>query len=231
MAGLTQALGKLSIEIVDKDARDLRGFERGRFEVPFNPTELGFEKSTRFAEVAIPGLDAPVLQWVRGEGETIQIELFFDLTDHMLEGLLATSQDVRKRYVQPLESLMLQHPRLHAPPRIALRWGPHRIIERGVVQSLSVTYNLFDGLGRPVRGTARLSVREDTTAPRQVANAGRNSPDLPTLIRVRAGDTLAAIAYREYRDASQWRTIAEANRLANPLAIQPGQELLLPKVV
>jgi nucleoid-associated protein YgaU len=47
---------------------------------------------------------------------------------------------------------------------------------------------------------------------------------------VRKGDTLSAIAQREYGDANAWRRIYDANRdqLDNPDLIQPGQELTLP---
>jgi nucleoid-associated protein YgaU len=47
---------------------------------------------------------------------------------------------------------------------------------------------------------------------------------------VRKGDTLSAIAQREYGDANAWRRIYDANRdqLDNPDVIQPGQELTLP---
>jgi nucleoid-associated protein YgaU len=47
---------------------------------------------------------------------------------------------------------------------------------------------------------------------------------------VKAGDTLSAIAKREYGDASQWRKIYEANRdqIDNPDLIHPGQELKIP---
>jgi nucleoid-associated protein YgaU len=48
---------------------------------------------------------------------------------------------------------------------------------------------------------------------------------------VRKGDTLSAIAQREYGDASAWRRIYEANRgqIDNPDLIHPGQELTIPK--
>jgi nucleoid-associated protein YgaU len=47
---------------------------------------------------------------------------------------------------------------------------------------------------------------------------------------VRKGDTLSAIAKREYGDANAWRRIYDANRdkLDNPDVIHPGQELTLP---
>jgi nucleoid-associated protein YgaU len=47
---------------------------------------------------------------------------------------------------------------------------------------------------------------------------------------VRKGDTLSAIAQREYGDANAWRRIYDANRdlLDNPDVIHPGQQLNLP---
>ena len=47
---------------------------------------------------------------------------------------------------------------------------------------------------------------------------------------VKSGDTLSAIAKREYGDASEWRRIYDANRdqINNPDLIHPGQELKIP---
>lgn len=45
---------------------------------------------------------------------------------------------------------------------------------------------------------------------------------------VRAGDSLQAIAAQEYGDPRQWRPIAVASGLDNPLTIQVGQQLTIP---
>ena len=47
---------------------------------------------------------------------------------------------------------------------------------------------------------------------------------------VKSGDSLSAIAKREYGDANEWRRIYEANRdqIEDPDMIQPGQELKIP---
>ena len=59
-------------------------------------------------------------------------------------------------------------------------------------------------------------------------DAGAQAPSRYT---VKKGDTLSAIAKREYGDANAWRRIYEANRdqLDNPDLIHPGQELTIPK--
>ena len=48
---------------------------------------------------------------------------------------------------------------------------------------------------------------------------------------VKSGDTLSAIAKREYGDAAQWKRIFDANRdtIDDPDLIHPGQELKIPE--
>lgn len=47
-----------------------------------------------------------------------------------------------------------------------------------------------------------------------------------------SGDSLSAIAKREYGDAGKWRQIFEANKdkIKNPDLIHPGQELTIPVI-
>jgi hypothetical protein len=45
---------------------DARGNVMASMEVPFNPTELSVNKGAQIAEIAIPGIDSPVLQFIRG---------------------------------------------------------------------------------------------------------------------------------------------------------------------
>lgn len=222
-------LGKLTILLLDDV--DLPGFSGRKFEAPFNPTELTQERNATFAEVAIPGLDAPVVQYVRGNGQTMNVELFFDVTDRMENGLVKDGTSVRSRYVAVIERLLLQHPTLHAPPRVRLVWGRTVVMASAVCKSLSVTYSLFDTLGRPVRATAKLGLTQYTSAAAQLAEMGLTSPDRTNVATVREGDTLPSIAAREYGDATKWRVIAEQNRIADPFALTPGAALIVPRVV
>ena len=65
--------------------------------VQFNPAELSLNKTAQLAEIAIPGLDAPVLQFIRGGTETMTLDLFFDTTQ---DGSSVT------RYAQSLRGRM-----------------------------------------------------------------------------------------------------------------------------
>jgi nucleoid-associated protein YgaU len=44
------------------------------------------------------------------------------------------------------------------------------------------------------------------------------------------GDSLQSIAYKNYGDATRWRTLAEANGIDNPLTLRRGHELTIPSL-
>ena len=60
----------------------------------FNPERYTHTKGVQIAEIPVPGLDSPILQFVRGQNEKITMELFFDTTDH---GMVDNVVDVRTR--------------------------------------------------------------------------------------------------------------------------------------
>src|ERR1700739_1503903 len=91
----------------------------GPIQALFNPERYTVSKSVQLAEVAIPGLDAPVVQYVRGQNEKITMELFFDTTDL---GMVDAATDVRTITVQVYQLLKVDGS-LHAPPRVQLAWG------------------------------------------------------------------------------------------------------------
>jgi hypothetical protein len=235
MSVLEPNLSRLTLVVLPsiggREVPEVIGFHNGRLEVLFNPSEYSVDRETTFAEVAIPGLDAPVLQYVRGNGDKMTFELFLDVTDRMQDGEVVTGQSVKELFVRPLEQLMLQHPKLHAPPPVAIYWGKEAVMNSAVAVSLSLKYTLFDSKGRPVRATAALTLREHKSASQQIAETRAQSPDKSNVATVRAGDTLPAIAFREYGDAALWRPIATENRLADPLQLIAGQGLVIPKVV
>ena len=54
-------MGKMTLQRLDLSKQPVGD----PLEVQFNPTEYSLSKSNQFAEVAIPGLDSPVVQFVR----------------------------------------------------------------------------------------------------------------------------------------------------------------------
>jgi LysM repeat protein len=188
--------------------------------VKFNPTEYQLEKANNFAEINIPGLETPPIQFVRGSNEKLTTELLVDTSD--------TLKNVREEYVQPLRDLMNIQPELHAPPIVNLVWDTQ--VFRGVLENLSVTYTLFRPDGAPLRAKLGVTLKEYRPVEVQVRERPTASPDFAKSYTVRRGDTLSGIAQRVYRDARAWRDIARNNEIRDPRRLEPGRVLALPKL-
>jgi nucleoid-associated protein YgaU len=195
----------------------------GSFEVQFNPTEYSVTKGAQLAEIAIPGIDSPILQFVRGQNERLTVELLFDTTD---SGMGEGAVDVRTLTNRIYQLVKIQ-PSTHAPPRVKLTWGTSPGFE-AVVESVQQRFTLFSPTGRPLRATVSVVFREYKTLERQLKDLKLESADHTRRVTVRRGDTLAALAAAEYGDPTRWRVIAERNRIEDPRRLRPGTELVLP---
>jgi hypothetical protein len=198
----------------------------------FNPEKYTVSKSLQLAEVNIPGLDAPVVQYVRGQNEKVSMDLFFDTTDY---GMADTVRDVRS-LTKDVYQLLKINPQLHAPPRVVLRWGNgQQLTSYGagiepwmVLESISEEFALFSPAGIPLRAKLTVSFREAWTIDEQLKITRRESSDRTKKHPVIRGETISQIAFLEYGDPEQWRPIADANRLDNPRSLRPGQVLTIP---
>jgi LysM repeat protein len=204
----------------------------------FNPTELQFAKQAQIAEIAIPGLDSPLLQFVRLQDEKIALELFFDTTD--------TGMDDNAKSVtlltDPFYDLLKIDSDAHAPPRLVFGWGSafpgshtgdakqRRSAFNCVIESVNQQYTLFAPNGTPLRAKLNVALREYKRLSDQISQLNLKSADVSKSYVVRSGDTLPKIAYQAYDDATAWRMIADANGIADPTVLTPGSVLSLPAV-
>jgi nucleoid-associated protein YgaU len=195
------------------------------FQVQFNPTEYTLNKAAQIAEIAIPGIDSPILQFVRGQNEKLTLDLFFDTTE---DGMGANARDVRE-LTDSIYQLVKIQPKTHAPPRITFSWG-QGLSFKAIVESVQQKFTLFNPEGIPLRATLSVAFREYKTLEQQISEMNLQSSNHTKSREVKLGDTLSAIAYQEYRDAQAWRHIADANRdvIINPRRLVPGTVLDIP---
>ena len=78
----------------------------------YNPTEYTLNKGAQLAEIAIPGLDSPILQFVRGQTETLSLDLFFDTTEAGMGDSAVSVTTVTDQFYQ----LVKIDGTTHAPP-------------------------------------------------------------------------------------------------------------------
>lgn len=200
----------------------------------FNPERYTVTKAVQIAEIAIPGLDSPVQQFVRGQTEKVNFELFFDTTEFgMVEGV----KDVRD-LTGPVYKLLKVTKETHAPPRCQLRWGAgEKLLAFGtnekpfcLLESVNEEFTLFSPSGVPLRAKLSVSFREAWTIDQQLAETPRQTGDRTKARALGAGQTLTHLAWQEYGDAGEWRPIADSNDLDDPLAVFPGQMLRVPRL-
>jgi nucleoid-associated protein YgaU len=185
--------------------------------VLFNPTQYSLDKAVTLSEVAIPGLGAPILQYVRGNGRTLSMDLFFDTYEK--------GTDVRKHTGKVYGLLDIRGP-LHRPPICTFAWGSFSL--RCVLERVGGRFTLFLPDGTPVRATLSVSFKEFVDVEVLVRETPTESADHVKTYTVKRGDTLSSIAAAEYGDPARWRPIATANRITDPLSLRPGLVLALP---
>jgi nucleoid-associated protein YgaU len=208
--------------------------------VQFNPTELQFEKQSQFAEIAIPGLIAPLQQFVRGQAEVLTLELFFDTSD---KGTGVKAESVAK-LTDPFYALARIEPTGHAPPPLTFHWGAdfpgHQLPSQqgnqqrdsftGIVISLRQTFTMWSRGGIPLRAKLNLTIREYLTLEDQLKRLNPSSPDRTHGHVLRAGENLSSVAQLYYLRASEWRRIATDNGIEDPRRLTPGLRLRVPRI-
>jgi hypothetical protein len=186
----------------------------------FNPTEYQLQKQNTYAEIPIPGLETPPIQFIRGASEKLNVEVLVDTSD--------TLDNVNEKYIDRLRKLMDLDEHLHAPPIVIFKWDTQ--IFKGVLESLNTTYTMFTPEGVPLRAKLALGLKEYRPVEVQVRESKTSSPDFEKSYVVRRGDTLSSIAGAVYRDPGLWRAIAVANQIVDPRRLNPGARLVIPRL-
>jgi nucleoid-associated protein YgaU len=208
--------------------------------VQFNPTEFTLTKGAQVAEITIPGLDAPLVQFVRGQAETLSVDLFFDTTEHGM-GTGATSVTT---LTDQIYQLMKIEPDTHAPPICAFLWNQkfpggdvsdkvgnqRRTDFQCIVENVKQRFTMFSPEGVPLRAILTVTLREYKTLDEQLKQLNLNSPDKTQSHVVKRGDTLSGIAGTHYALPSLWRAIADENGISDPRRIEAGTFLRVPVI-
>lgn len=207
-------------------------------DVQYNPNSLSFEKTPRIADIPIPGLDAPLRQFVRGQSETVSVELFFDTSDTGT-GAGATSVTT---LTDKFYGMVKIDPETHAPPVCTFAWGTkfpgdslpemyqnqRRTEFQGLVTKVKQDFSLFSQEGTPLRAVLTVSMEEYRPLHDQLAQLNLQSPDHTRSHVVANGDTVASVAWQYLNRPTLWRTVADANNIDDPRRLAVGTTLVVP---
>jgi nucleoid-associated protein YgaU len=191
----------------------------------FNPSALTLSRTVQWKSQSAAKRDNPEMQYTGGDPISLSIDLLFDTYD---------TPEVSKKSVRTYTDKLLylttveQHGDKHRPPLCRLQWGDNHVFFQGVLQKLDTSFTLFLESGIPVRATCKCAFKQWIGNDSDLRKQDLVSSDVAKIWIVKRGELLPHIAAQEYGDPRQWRLIAEANQIEDPLALQPGMRLLLP---
>jgi len=191
----------------------------------FNPYEYSISKQNSYEQASTKGRNIPDVRFRQGGAQTLTLRLLFDT--------YAEGEDVRN-HTAPLWQMMMvdedktdQRTNKSEPPHCIFQWG--RFEFEAVITRMDEKLTLFLKDGTPVRTLVNISLQqvvdEEEHAKQNPTSGGGVAPKTRLL---NASDRLDLIAWEEYGDSTQWRLIASANQIADPLRLRAGQVILVP---
>lgn len=211
------ALEKVTIKILEGTNKDME------IKAQFNPEEYTINKDNNVAVQGIPGLPAPLLQYVNGNLRTLEMELFFDTWDSKD----AKKKDVRGKTNRVVALLDIDSD-LHAPPRLNVSWASLQM--DCVLAKCSQKFIMFADTGYPVRAKLSCTFNEVIDPEQEIKRINKQTADYTKVHVVGEGETLSAMAAQFYNDPKLWRAIAVANEIDDPRAIVIGDSLVVPSL-
>lgn len=187
--------------------------------VMFNPEEYTVNRDNNFAQQAIPGLSAPILQFVHGNMQTLEMELFVDTYE--------AGGDVRDLTTKIMR-LMDIDPATHAPPILLFAWGSLKFT--CVLARASQRFIMFLPTGIPVRARLNVTFNEFRNVDLEAKEIKRETADFTKFYSVAQGETISGIAGKVYGNPKVWRAIALRNRIENPRTLATGMSLVIPQL-
>ena len=197
------------------------------FECLFNPTDFTVEKTNTISGQAVKGKNVPKTEFGGGGAQVLNLKLMFDDSERE-EGDLVPLMGRLQKWTLAAEQPKNTKSNRSRPPRVVFFWGSYRSFP-ALISKLSIQYTLFREKGQPIRAMVTLTLQEfvDATAlpPQNPTSQGQPGQKLRY---IRPQDTLSQIAFEEYDDPTQWRRIADANRMENPRHLVTGQVIVIP---
>src|SRR3954452_19246482 len=194
-----------------------------RVSVLFNPEEYTMSREINYAQAAIPGLSAPLLQFVNGAMQTLEMELLVDSReDHRR---VAAGSDVREQTGKVLD-LMNIDATTHAPPPVLFAWGSFTFT--CVLARATQRFIMFRQDGVPIRARVQVTFNEFRNVELEAKEIKRETADYSKRHTVHQGESIAEIAAVAYGAPALWRPIALRNAIDDPRELALGPRLAIP---
>ena len=188
--------------------------------VMYNPPELKISSSNNYADTKAPGDSKEKKQFVSKNNDILTVTLFFDgaRMEKDLGGSLdpyglGSSTGVYA-YIDPILHLSRIPKNKKMPPQLVFAWGSEYF--PCVIASVEQKLDYFDANGIAQR--AELTVKFQRNDPEEATPVAKpKAADKKTTVK--EGEDLTCFCY----DPKEWRIVAVANDIDNPLACLNGE--------
>lgn len=200
-----------------------------RIECMFNPDRFEFAMSNRWVDNGTATAGNPSLRFVGGAGGRFNLSLVFDTTD---TGVSVTQHTNKLLKLMEVDTTLPSYDSsrdVGRPPWVRFNWGTNIHTFKAIIVDLSIAFTYFSNEGLPLRSSVEMALEQfepDANWTRQNPTSGTPHPHRTHTVG--PGDTLDRIAATYYGDATNWRVIAAANGIVDPLALRPGSVLAIP---
>jgi hypothetical protein len=223
-------LEKLRIEAYTDEERRTPAAPRS-MDVMFNPATYKRSHAIAYTGTSRRVLNAPSspAEYAYTPPGEISFQLVLDGTGVAFTGAEQLARVVGGRSVRndiaTFEKLCLRmNGKIHQPNFLVIRWGDHLTFP-GRLQTLDITYKLFDQGGEPLRAELDATFTEDIPVEKGALLAGKSSPDLTHVRVVESGDTLPLLCKEIYGSSEHYLRVAADNGLDDFRHLTPGQRL------
>jgi nucleoid-associated protein YgaU len=194
-----------------------------RVSVLFNPEEYTVNRELNWAQAPIFGLSAPLLQFVNGSMQTLEMELLLDSREEHTG--VGVGSDVRRQTAKVVD-LMNIDATTHAPPPVIFAWGS--LTFTCVLARATQRFIMFRPDGVPIRARVQVTFNEFRNVELEAKEIKRETADYSKRHTVHQGETIAEIAVAAYGDPALWRPIALRNAIDDPRELALGTRLAIP---
>lgn len=194
----------------------------------FNPAEFTLVKANTWNAAKPKGKDTPKLTFQQGQSGTMTMTLTLDTTD---TGKPVTKHTAALLKLMRVDTSLSETDRGRneaRPPWVRFHWGGFTSF-KAVIERLNLRYTYFAWNGTALRAKVDITLKQfedEQVESGQNPTSGTPNPD--RMHRVLPGETIDRITAKHLGDPTRWRLVAEANSLTDPLALRPGQVIVIP---
>jgi nucleoid-associated protein YgaU len=207
------------------------GAQKAKIEFQFNPSDYRITKGANYNRTPNKSTEASNAEFTGATARTMSIRMLLVALNAQGDSDAGQADkikdDVEQLFACCAPTDQSKNSGAPSAPQVQFQWG-QVVGFKAVVTTLTADYQAFLSDGRPSRVEVSLEMQEVTppTPGQNPTSGGLAALRTRTMVD---GDTLASIAFGEYRSPNMWRALAVANGIDDPMRVRPGTTLLVPQ--